>query len=108
MNNADSLFMSIAEECREDYVGLWSVLTEVRGTVSDKSLAIEATLHLIKRLLLEADVVAGQFHSGKFKRWEMPVDAIIAKIQRQWAELGRDPGLGDVVWFTAQEEIRGN
>ncbi len=105
MSNADSVLQTLVEECHDDYVGLWSVTREVRATLPDESAVVETTLALIKRLLLEADVVAGQFDLNEFKPWRMPVDAIVARIQREWADLGHEPTGGDVVWFTATENV---
>jgi hypothetical protein len=105
MSSADPVLQSIVDECREDYVGLWSVIREVRATLPDESTVVEATLALVKRMLLEWDVVAGQFHLNEFQPWEMPVEAIMARIKREWAGLGHEPTGGDVVWFTAKENI---
>jgi hypothetical protein len=69
----------------------------------DESKIIEATLALIRRMLLEGDVVAGQFHLNQFQPWEMPMEAIVARIKRDWAGLDHEPTGGDVVWFTAKE-----
>ena len=103
MCNADSILQSIVDECHEDYVGLWTVIREVRVTLADESAVAEATLALVKRLLLECDVIAGQFHLSKFTPWEMPVEDIMARIRREWTGLGHEPTGGDVVWFTAKE-----
>lgn len=106
MSNADSVFKSVVDECQEDYVGLWSVIREVRGTLVERAFVVEATLSLIKRLLLEGDLVAGTFDmdiDNDFHQWNMPVEDIINKIKRDWAELGHDPTLGDVVWFTRRD-----
>jgi hypothetical protein len=103
MSNADSVLQSILDECHEDYVGLWSVIREVRAAVADESILVQATLSLIKRLLLEGDVVAGQFHLNEFQPWEIPVEDIIGRIKHEWTKLGHEPTGGDVVWFTAKE-----
>jgi len=107
MRNADSVLQSIVDECNEDYVGLWSVIREVRATLTDESSVVEATLALVKRLLLEGDVVAGQFHFNEFQPWEIPVEEIMARIKGEWAALGQEPTGGDVVWFTKGKAERG-
>lgn len=103
MSDIDSVLKRIVLECREDYVGLWSVIREVRSALGGRSSVVEGTLSLIRRLLVEGDVVAGQFHRNEFHEWGMPVEDIIAKIEREWAQLGHEPTGGDVVWFTASE-----
>ena len=107
MTNSDAVFKSIVDECREDYVGLWSVIAEVRTTIADPSALVEETLALVKRLILEGGVIAGSFNTDlddKFHEWNMPVDEIVAKIRREWEKLPGDPNLGDIVWFTSEGE----
>jgi hypothetical protein len=111
MSNVDSVFKGIVDECREDYVGLWVVVKDVRRAIPDPPTNIvDTTLALIKRLLLEGDIIAGNFNTdidNDFHEWKMPIDEIIAKIRREWEELGQDPTGGDIVWFTTSDRKGG-
>ncbi len=108
MDNADSVFKGIVDECHEDYVGLWVVVKDVRSAIPDpQANIVDLTLSLIKRLLLEGDIVAGNFNTevdNDFHEWELPLDELIGRIRREWKELGRDPNIGEIVWFTASED----
>ena len=95
------------DECREDHVGLWSVLWDARRLFPDASQEdlMEITLSMLRDLLVRGDIVAGFPEAGgrAFKKWDDSPDAIIARIKKEWEELGRDPNIGEIVWFTAKE-----
>ncbi|MGA2282930.1 MAG: hypothetical protein ABSH07_04495 [Candidatus Dormibacteria bacterium] len=102
----DDAFSSLELECRDDYVGLWSVLWRVRQrpvlSVSP-ALQREATLELVARLLDEAPgAVAGQFtlDTHEFQVWSGPTDQIVERIAREWNAMDRELIGGDIVWLT--------
>ena len=95
-------------ECKEDQVGLWSVVRYVKETgVVDNGEVAETTLHLLNELLSAGRIVAGEFRyeDDEFHRWEMNPQDIVAKIEDEWKKLGRDPTIGEIVWFVAPELI---
>lgn len=69
--------------------------------VADHSRIIEITLALLTQLLEEGGIIAGQFVDRKFHAWEVPPQEVIAKIGREWANLGRDPDIGEIAWFVS-------
>lgn len=93
-------------ECREDHVGLWSVLWHVRWAgILDESERMDTTLALVSELLSKDDIVAGQFEKiaedkWVFHIWKMSPEEIVRRIKAEWIQLGHDPTLGDIVWFT--------
>jgi hypothetical protein len=104
MDNLTFARQHILDECREDYVGLWSIVREVQDIPIERSKIVETTLALLRGLLVEGKIVAGTFHGERFQKWEMPVNSIIARIDLEWRKLGRDPNIGEIVWFTASDE----
>jgi hypothetical protein len=100
-------------ECHEDHVGLWSLVKRIRRAgVADDSDILTTTLDLVLPFLSEGAIIAGQFvrddqvHATpfdgyEFHQWTMPTREVIAKIEAEWRELGRDPNIGEIVWFTA-------
>jgi len=96
----------LVEEAQTDTVGLWAVLWEVKQcmpAVSPDEARI-ITLAAIRQALVEERVVAGQFidhdeDTVLFLPWPQPPDETVARIEREWLALGREPNLGDVVWF---------
>ena len=89
-------------ECREDYVGLWSVMRRIKESdLPDGANVMEETLSLIAPLISGGSVVVGQFEDGKFREWLMMPEEILGRIRRDWLALGRDPDIGDIVWLVA-------
>ena len=102
MNDLIPIAQQVRAECREDYVGLWSIVRRIRGAgVADRSSVIEITLALLRQLLSEGEIIAGQFADRKFHEWKAPPQEIIAKIESEWTNLGRDPDIGEIAWFVA-------
>lgn len=98
----ESIATEVLLECREDYVGLWSIVKRVQDTALERSRTTHVTLSIIRKLLQEGSVVAGQFGGNEFKLWNAPPEEIVATIASEWERLGRDPTLGEIVWLTAR------
>jgi hypothetical protein len=113
MNDLTTVAQEFLTECREDYVGLWTLVKRIRGAgAADDSNILKTTLDLVLPLLSEGAIIAGQFArdsevrptpvgSYKFHQWKMPTREVIAKIGAEWRELGHDPNIGEIVWFTS-------
>jgi hypothetical protein len=104
-NEVDRIFEGIVKECSEDHVGLWVIVWELKnaGVIAESEI-FETTLAIVKRLLADGKIVAGNFNTDiddDFHQWKMPVEEIVARIKSEWSELGRDPNLGEIVWFTS-------
>jgi len=104
MTDLASIAQQVLAECHEDYVGLWSVVRRIRGAgVGNDSRVIETTLLLLTKLLSEQKIKTGQFSDQKFHEWIMRPQEIIAKIEHEWKNLGRDPDIGEIAWFVPAE-----
>ncbi|WP_413557962.1 hypothetical protein [Bdellovibrio sp. HCB209] len=84
----------------DDDVGLWEVWVLAnqlyQGGPEVKKAAI---LEVIRELLDEKSMIAGEIHDGVIKKWKGTSEEIIERIDSEWRKLNRDPDLGDVVWF---------
>jgi hypothetical protein len=98
----NKLFRELVQECCEDYVGLWTIVRQVREDVADESMVFETVIALIERLITEGGAVAGDFRGEEFFEWKLPVSAVLKEVERQWRALDRDPTIGEVVWLTAK------
>ena len=89
-------------ECEVDYVGLWWLANSVRELLpaNDPSV-IDETLALLGPPLEAGRIIAGQFGTYVFEEWKISPAEIISEIKREWTELGRDPDIGEIVWFVA-------
>ena len=97
-------------ECAEDYVGLWALAWEFRNADSKRD-ALEIrqkTIQLIKELLNDNLIKVGNFNVNEerfFEVWELSPTEIIKRIENEWDALGREPSIGEIVWFTAMEKV---
>ncbi len=99
------------KECHDDHVGLWVILWLARrlfpGASSEKLKDI--TLLIVREVLEDeqAGIVAGKpSPDGRsFVPWSTTTDETVRKIDEKWKALGREPNIGDIVWFTAKENL---
>lgn len=96
----------VAEACRDE-VGLWLVVRAVRDDLLvQKHEDVKATsLEVVRRMLESRRVAAGYYNpdGSGVVRWNIPTSAVISKIAAEWALLGRDPNIGEVVVFVKAE-----
>lgn len=127
MNSYQEIKQDLIEECQEDFVGLWEIINKMkRGYPEATSEEIRKKSMQLVRDLLEEGIRAGYF-SGKrvhkteldsneiyvrdirdrdyyflFEFWDMKIEDIIKRIEREWDELGREPDIEDIVEFIAE------
>ncbi|MBC8071670.1 MAG: hypothetical protein IAG13_25320 [Deltaproteobacteria bacterium] len=84
-------------------LGLWWLANDVRGVVGETVPEGEVrrlTLEAVRPLLESGDLRAGDMTpDGTFAPWSGPVEELVARISSEWQALGRQPDIGDVVWF---------
>ena len=88
-------------EAKEDLVGLWEIARLVERETGPGELAREQTLAVV-RALLARGLRAGDppYSAGGYKPWANQVPAaVIERIRREWAVLGRTPNIPDIAWF---------
>lgn len=107
MKKQDELKKEILVLCREDYIGLWVILEEVKGRFekADSTEQRRRTLEVIRELLDKTLIQAGwPTPDGKgFEPWQLSVDETIRRIDMEWDALGREPNLWEIVWFTTTD-----
>ena len=105
MDDLKTLKQDVLAECQDDYVGLWSVVRDVRRhlPVSDAAEIQDVTLRLLTDLLGARLIAAGNPSSDgrAFKPWELQPAAAIQRIRTEWRSLGREPDIGEIVWFSS-------
>jgi hypothetical protein len=100
----DSVQERVLSELREDHVGLWLIARKVRQSLGHPS-AVEVqaeTLQLVRRLLDARNAAAG-FPTADgvgFRPWKLTPAAAVKRIKQSWDQLGREPNIGEVVWFS--------
>ncbi len=101
----DDVLESLADECREDHVGLWEIVNAVQLDLGSTN-PVETralTMRLVSSLLHERGIQVGQpAPDGRhFIAWNLPPDLAVNRIEQEWSALGREPDIGEVAWFTS-------
>jgi hypothetical protein len=95
----------LISECQEDFVGIWSVLWQVKNRIGtqDPVELQRLTLELIREILETRTVQAGTFAPGgqQFRSWNVPPEQAVDTIKQQWDALGREPNIGDIAFLPA-------
>jgi hypothetical protein len=90
------------EACASSDVGLWWIADDIRGIrpgASESEIRLE-TLRALRPLLNRGLIRAVRLlPGGSYQLWEGSVEEQLARIDAEWAALGRPPGIGDIVWF---------
>ena len=97
---------SLLIESAEDYVGLWTIPVRIRlySEETDEFKIRRKTLQIIEELLNDALIQPGQFTDRDFELWKLSPLETIARIEAEWDALGREPNIGEIVWFIATEK----
>jgi len=102
MNGLETAKREILAECDRDHVGLWWVIKLIRQeSARTHGNEQRETLDVLKGLLEEGLILVGQpTVEGDFLVWDTsPIDSI-EHMREEWNQLGREPRLGEVAWFT--------
>jgi hypothetical protein len=92
-------------EAADDNIGLWEFASDARAALPDGSQedVLALVVDILTPLLLGRLVEAGDYSGPgtKFQPWDLAPQASLDRIQAFWRNLGRDPTLGDNVYFVA-------
>jgi hypothetical protein len=89
-------------ECDDDYVGLWSLIWSIKNAGTTSTDVRNTTVSILQHLLAAGLIIAGEpTEVGDFEAWPGGTVEIIRRIETAWDQLGREPDIGDIVWFTA-------
>ena len=105
MRELENLKKQVLSECRDDHVGLWSVVREVReafpeaGDEEVRETTLAILLELLERRLVRAGFPTPDGRG--FSSWDTEAAESIDRIDDAWIALHRDPDIGEIVWFTA-------
>src|SRR5262245_5940211 len=104
------------ELCDDDLTGIWAAIDEIRDrypNISDdmlKSLSLQVVGDLLAAGLIEAGYPKDSFADFQPLADQTP-ENVVRQLQREWDELGREPSIGDGLWFVStaggQQFLRG-
>jgi hypothetical protein len=86
-----------------------SVAIEVGGATTQEGvleMSLEMIRHVVQRGLMEiGDALGVGSHPTcvhafvQFQPWNLPFEEAIARVEREWHALGRNPTLGEICWL---------
>jgi hypothetical protein len=98
-------FKSLLAEASEDNVGLWELAAYARGALREGTTSdvLAMVLDILGPLLLGGLMEAGGYSGpgSPFERWDFTPQAALGQVEAFWNGLGREPRLGDNVYFVA-------
>lgn len=106
MQNIKKIKLEFLRECYDDYVGLWSLIREIKLQMKseDPKSVRDMTIKVIAELLRQGFIKAGIPRiSGQFEEWGLNPEQTIGRIEEEWDKLEAEPNIGDIVWFTTTE-----
>jgi hypothetical protein len=102
----DEIKRVLVEEAQTDTVGLWTLLWDVEQEAPTLTTdqARQAVLAIIREVLTDGRIVAGDIvdrdeDTAAFVPWRLSVEDTVARIEREWVNLGRKPDPGELAWF---------
>jgi hypothetical protein len=102
----------LVRSTRIDYLGFWEVFERAKRLADAGGFAFSSdqirslTLEIAETMLDDPSIGTGMFRPtgmGRwvFEKWGLPKNVAMARIKDEWVKLGKDPGLGDIVWFVS-------
>lgn len=105
MRTLEQIVKDFIVEAKQDNIGLWRVVNAVQHETGevDSSGVRSDSLRVIEGLLNHGLEVMDYYQGRGWEKWpEKDRHSILARIEREWIALGRDPSLGDICWFSLQ------
>ena len=103
MRELEQIVKDFVLEASEDNVGLWRIVNAVRHEFgeADEARVQAISLKVVEELLNHGLEVVDYYQGRGWARWpDQDAQAILARIDREWNVLGREPNLGDICWFS--------
>ena len=98
-------------EGTEDYVGLWEIIHDLRDCcpqANPKQIRL-MTIEAIREILESGFMEIGMFESvdgknSEYQIWNLDIDSIIERIEKEWDELGRAPNIWEIALLVTTEK----
>jgi hypothetical protein len=101
IKNETEIVDSFKREATYDYIGLWEIIHAIKEETSNTENLMLNSLRIVQ-LMLDAGFRAGFPDKSGANFEELPdqsPDLILSKVESEWIKLGREPNVGEIVWF---------
>lgn len=98
----------LLDDLNTDFTGLGFFISLAEDIIVplNKIRAKKLVIETLTELLTEGIICAGMLEEeGGFCAWEGSVSEIMEKIEKEWTELGRDPDINEVSWFSLPKNV---
>ena len=102
----DSIVADFEKDSALDYIGLWELIRAVTNQAEEKGddNIRRSTLTLLRKMLSRGFRAGGFTQTRKWELWsDQNPDHVIRRVEAGWNALGREPNIGDIVWFERSE-----
>jgi hypothetical protein len=107
LQDLDVTEREVLVEGLDDWIGLWRFAAAAREAAPRAS--VDEIRHLamrsVRKLVNRGYLRPGRLvqNSPGFEVWELSPSEALDRIDREWRDLGRDPSIPDICWFTTTE-----
>lgn len=84
----------------DDWQHAADVAWEVQRAGVARSEIGPATASAIRSMLEKRLIEVGDMDATGFVAWDVTIDEAVARIEREWVSLDRDPAPGDICWLS--------
>ena len=111
MNQLQEIANANITESYKDFVGIWETVIDIEKAFPEKELTDDEvrnfSMQVIKLMLADHNIRAGEYTKVGFAVWDTPQEAIIDRISSEWTHLGvRSPDPFKIVAFGALPLIK--
>src|SRR5258708_6753386 len=102
----DGIVADFEKDSALDYIGLWELVRAVtkKAEKKDDENIPGLTFTLLRKMLARGFRAGGFTQTRKWEFWSgQNPDHVIRRIGAEWDALGREPNIGDIVWFERSE-----
>lgn len=101
------LISTLLSEAQYDYIGLWEVMGKCKLIdQNDQSPEVirSRTLDIVFEMLANGFLAVDLLPSGGCRPWDdQNPNAVLQRIDAKWRSQGREPNIGDIVWFSIKK-----
>ncbi len=90
----------------DDWIYLAEVVSTVRSVEDPETeeALVDEVISTIEQMLDDGLLKIGDVTDGGFFEWDLPVDAALERVKREWGQLGTHLSIGDVCWLATTPE----
>jgi len=91
----------------DDWLYVAEVVSVVKCVAGGSPIELQRlTIDLIQLVAQQGLMEVGDLSNDGFHKWDLPIEACLSRVQREWNALGRNPSLGEICWLQITDKGR--